>query len=101
MAIFVVARYTSNMQTVIRNVRELSGTERSAAEQLVGRQLCENQQLVIQVVNIDVAADGDRAASDDAQLPEWCNVYAGLTDEQIAALERAISRRLDLTGPAM
>ncbi len=36
-------------------------------------------------------------ATDDYQLPEWCDVYDGLSDEEIERLERAISRRLDLT----
>lgn len=33
------------------------------------------------------------------ELPEWCNVYAGLTDEQIADLEKTILTRADLTRP--
>jgi hypothetical protein len=30
-------------------------------------------------------------------LPEWCNAYAGLTDEEIADLEQTILTRADLT----
>lgn len=30
-------------------------------------------------------------------LPEWCNVYAGLSDEEIAELEETILTRADLT----
>jgi hypothetical protein len=37
------------------------------------------------------------AAAQIDQLPEWCNVYAGLSDDQIANLERAILRRMELT----
>ena len=39
--------YTSNMETVIRNIRELGGSQRSAAEHLVGHALREDQQLVM------------------------------------------------------
>ena len=41
-----------------------------------------------------------QTAVSGGQLPDWCNVYEGVSDEQIADLERAISRRLDLTRPA-
>jgi hypothetical protein len=88
------------METAVHNVRDLNGSDRSAVERLVGHELRENQQLVIQVVNLEVPAGEDGAATSGGQLPDWCNVYEGLTDEQIADLERAISRRLDLTRPA-
>lgn len=85
------------METVVRNIVDLNGTDRSAAERLVGHALRENQQLVIRVVNL-VNRQDDEGGANDA-LPEWCNVYAGLSDEEIERLERAISRRLDLTRP--
>ena len=85
------------METVIHDVGKLGDSERSAAEQLVGHPLHENQQLVIQVVNLNRASAEHEAGSETEQLPEWCNVYADLTDEEIDALEGAISRRLDLT----
>lgn len=44
-------------------------------------------------------ADPDRSASEDGakhdhatSLPEWCNVYEGLTDEEIDEIERFIVR---------
>jgi hypothetical protein len=88
------------METVVHNVRDLSGNERSAVKRLVRHELRENQQLVIQVVDLEVPAGEDGAAVSGGQLPDWCNVYDGLSDEQIADVERAISRRLDLTRPA-
>jgi len=88
------------METVVHQVGELGESERSAAEQLVGHALHENQQLVIQVVTPSPASSHNLAEADQEQLPEWCNVYAGLSDEEIEALERAISRRLNLTRSA-
>ncbi len=86
------------METVIRNVGDLSESGRSAAESLVGHTLGHDQQLVIQIIDAAVRpAEEDTAI--DQKLPAWCDVYAGLSDEQIAALEQAISRRLDLTRP--
>jgi hypothetical protein len=89
--------YALGMETVVHQVRELGDSDRSAAERLVGHPLDENQQLVIQVMNLDRASPEDEAGSETEQLPEWCNVYAGLSDADIETLERAISRRLDLT----
>ncbi|HEY2416104.1 MAG TPA: hypothetical protein VGI40_27930 [Pirellulaceae bacterium] len=85
------------METVVHHVRELGESELSAAEQLVGHALHENQRLVIQIVSLDEPLKEHAAGTEQEQLPEWCNVYAGLSDEEIEALERAISRRLDLT----
>ena len=55
------------------------------------------QQLVIQIVNLEEKLTGEVSVANPNQLPEWCNVYAGLSDEQIATLEKAISRWLDLS----
>lgn len=80
------------METVVHNIRDLSGNERSAAEQLVGHPLRENQQLVIQVVSLDVDTTPSDAETGEGSLPEWCNVYAGLTDEEVAEIEKSIVR---------
>jgi hypothetical protein len=89
------------METIIHNFGALDEAGRNAAETLVGHSLTENQQLVIQIVNQDATAvEAASTAADEPtadQLPEWCNVYAGLSDGEIATLEQAISRRLDLT----
>ena len=84
-------------ETVVHHVGDLNAVGRSAAETLVGHSLTENQQIVIQIVNPEGQANGSGSSASSDQLPEWCNVYAGLNDEQIATLEGAISRRLDLT----
>lgn len=78
------------METVVRKVRDIDGSQRSALEKLVGHRLRENQQLVIQVLNVDLAENEPAPAA--GTLPEWCNVYADLTPAQIADLESAIVR---------
>jgi hypothetical protein len=90
------------METVIHQVGSLGDVERSAAEQLVGHPLSENQRLVIHVVNVEPGSydfpDGIFPGGiADQKLPEWCDVYAGMSDEEVAALDAAISQRLDLT----
>ena len=85
------------METIIHNFGSLNEIGRTAAETLVGHSLAENQQLVIQIVNLDAQSVEDASTTVPDQLPQWCNVYAGLSDDEIATLEQAISRRLDLT----
>lgn len=82
------------METVIHQVHELGNSERSAAEQLVGHPLHDNQQLVIQVVTPSQNAGAHEAPSGQDQLSEWCNVYAGMSNDEIESLERAISQRV-------
>jgi hypothetical protein len=48
--------YNRNMETITRNVRDMGESERSAVERLVGHDLRENQQLIIQVVSVEMGA---------------------------------------------
>jgi hypothetical protein len=75
------------METVIRNVGDIDSHDRQALEHVLGKTLRTNQQLVITIVNLqerpEVSAEGvpqDRNGA--AVLPEWCNVYAGMSDEE-------------------
>lgn len=86
------------METVVHNIRDLNGHERSAAEQLVGHALRENQQVIIQVMTVGAAAPQEAPpetspAASSTKLPDYCNVYDGLSDEEIAQLESLILDR--------
>ena len=78
------------METVIRSVGDLDAPDRCALERVVGHQLRENQQLVIQVVSINVPAQNSSAPAQS--LPAWCNVYEGLSDERIDEIDGSIVR---------
>lgn len=80
------------METITRNVGDLQADERTAVEQLVGHRLQESQQVIIQVVSIDLRADEEPIGSQGDELPPWCNVYEGLTVEQIDEIEKSIVR---------
>lgn len=95
LAVVAALRYTCSMETVVYNIRDLAGNQRSAAEQLVGHKLRENQQLVIQVVTLDLSAAPAGAASGEGKLPAWCNVYEGLTDAEIDEIEKSFVRSHD------
>lgn len=90
------------MESVIRNVRDIDTGERRALEHVLGQQLQENQQVIIQVVTLGIEPekheDGESLRA--RQLPEWCEVYAGLSDEQVADAESVILQRSDLTRTA-
>ena len=90
------------MKEIIRNVVEIEPTDRRALEHLLGQQLDDNQQLLLRVIGPvapDVeSANGDQEADDDL-LPEWCNVYEGLSDDEIAAIEEIMLTRANLTRP--
>jgi hypothetical protein len=78
------------MKTVVHNIRDLSSDERLAAEQLVGHTLRDDHQLIIQVVAGNGVKDQSTQLGDT--LPDWCDVYAGLTDVEIADIEQSIVR---------
>ena len=75
-------------------------SDRQALEHVLGRQLTENQRVIIRVETMptqplarDETADNDP----ELKLPDWCDVYAGLTDEEIAEIEKIALTRADMT----
>lgn len=77
------------MGPFICDVRDIARAERTALEQLVGQTLSDDQRLLIQIVP---APDPVSLVTPAGSLPEWCDVYAGLTPEQVDDLERSIVR---------
>ena len=90
------------METIVRQVRDIDSDDRHMLERVIGHELEENQRVVIQVVTpVSPSPDGaeKQAESQPGRLPEWCNVYEGLTDEQIEDIERVILDRSDFARP--
>jgi hypothetical protein len=90
------------METIVRQVRDIDSNERHMLERVIGHELEDNQRVVIQVVTpVNQPPDGaeTHAESQPEKLPEWCNVYEGLTDEQIEDIERVILDRSDFARP--
>jgi hypothetical protein len=88
------------MPTITRNVSELNAIDRTAVERLVGRPLDSHQRLVIEVVNGDSCADsGPRSTATEAELPDWTDVYSGLSVAEIDDLDAAIRERANLSRP--
>ena len=89
--------YTSEMETVTRNVRDIPLGDRSALERVVGHQLRETQQVIVNVVNLDLSSEVPPAPTVDAEVPQWWKIYEGLRDEEIDRLDEAIRQRANLT----
>ena len=85
------------MEKITRNVRDLKQDERRVYEAALGERLRENQQLILQVVTPHEPTPTEEASPGAAtdHLPDWCNVYEGLSDEEIAEIEDVI---LDRSG---
>jgi len=76
------------------DVTNLDAEHRHALEDVIGRQLRLNQRLVISVTE----KGAHKAARPSPQsLSDWAKVYEGLTDEQIAAIDRDARTRADVT----
>ncbi len=95
--------YNAGMETIIRHVRDIESDERRVLEHVIGRQLQANQQVIIQVVTLGsqgVEEAKEQGALEPGKLSEWCNVYEGLTDKQLAEVEEIVLQRADLTRPS-
>lgn len=79
------------------DVADLDPNLRRALEEVIGRALRANQRLYISVRELEVPAS---AGPPPQALEDWTHVYEGLSDEEIADLERVILTRADLTRPS-
>ena len=82
------------MEPIIREVSALDDAQRHALEHMIGRPLRENQRLVIRVESAE-QPQAELLSIGAGHLPQWCDVYAGLADEEIADLEKSIVRASD------
>jgi|CXWL01.1.fsa_nt_gi hypothetical protein len=91
------------MESITRNVRDIPSDELRLYETVLGAKLRENQQVIIQVISVgdqtrgagpSPEKEGDHAAP-GVTLPDWCNVYEGLSDEEISGIESVV---LDRSG---
>lgn len=83
------------METITRNVKDIGSDDRRALEHVIGRQLAENQTIMISVTEVNLQAEPQVAA--DGKLPGWCNVFDGLSDQEVADIEKIALTRADLS----
>ena len=106
--------YNTGMESISRNVGDLTATERQVYETVLGHQLHAGQRVIVQLIDVDARnaneGDSDKTRSktaqsktasqengkqhpDSAQLPEWCDVYRGLSDKEVEEVEESILAR--------
>jgi hypothetical protein len=91
------------MEPIGRHVRDIDPAERRMLEHVIGRKLKDNQKVMIQVVTLGSEAQAVPQPADAVpadELPDWCNVYEGLSEEEIDALESIVLQRANLTRPS-
>ena len=81
-----------SMEIITRQVGELHPNERSAAELLLGHRLRGNEQLILHVMPRDAPTSQVNGLWSSQTLPDWCNVYEGLSDAEIDEIEKSITR---------
>jgi hypothetical protein len=84
------------METITRNVSDIPANDLQALEHLIGAPLLPSQQVIVQVVERESDRNETPPAAPEARLPDWFNIYEGLSNEEIDRLEEGI-QRLDLT----
>lgn len=72
------------MEYLTFNVRDIDPGDRAAFERVIGHPLQENVQLIIQIVAADPAHASTSPDAATAHMPEWSDVYTGLSDEEVA-----------------
>lgn len=83
------------METITRNVKDIGSDDRRALEHVIGRPLAENQTIIISVT--EVHPKGDTRVATEGKLPDWCNVFEGLSDQEVADIEKIALTRADLS----
>jgi hypothetical protein len=86
------------MMEATRNVAEIAPADRKALEHLLRAALMDGQQVTLRVVSAaecKARADGDYDNAGDT-LPDGCNVYEDLSDQEVAAIEAVMLRRVEL-----
>ena len=95
--------YTRSMESISRNVGDLTTTERQVYETVLGHQLHAGQRIIVQLIDVDASdakaqpttssQENGKHQHGDATLPDWCDVYRGLSDVEVAAVEESILAR--------
>jgi len=84
------------MSDIIREVRDIEASDRRALEHVLGMRLHQHQKIIISVLNVEAqtssAPETPPSTANGPGLPAWCNVYEGMSDDEIADVEASIVR---------
>jgi hypothetical protein len=97
------------MDSISYSVTDLSADERHAFESVLGQPLRDDQRLIVQLLGTDATQPNAtprppqdqkitiKREGDVGILPDWCAIFADLSDEEFAEIEAAILTRADLS----
>ncbi len=87
------------MEMITRNVKDIETADRQALEHVISQHPADDQQLVIHVAKMEALPQDTPTDSvpTTGSLPDWCNVYQGLTDKAISSLEETVLKRAELS----
>ena len=85
------------MDTITRDVRDLPKSERSALERLIGHELRETERVIVQIINVVSETTNEKQSAKADFVPQWWNIYDGLSDSQVDLLDKAVTQRVDMT----
>lgn len=83
------------MVTITRNVKDIASDDRRALEHVLGQQLAENQRITISIA--ENATPSPVPSKVEGALPSWCNVFEGMSDADVAEIEKIALSRADLS----
>jgi hypothetical protein len=83
------------MEMITRDAKDITSPTRQALEDFLGHPLQDHERVVIQVVG----QEGGKQPQTGAGLPEWCNLFAGLSEEEIDAIEKIALTRAIMARP--
>jgi hypothetical protein len=82
------------MVAITRKIGDLTKPLRQALEAAAGAALADEQQVVIQIDDgAKPPLQPTNANSADNSLPDWCRVYEGFSESELAAIDAVVGER--------
>jgi hypothetical protein len=75
-----------------RNVSNLDPHDRSVVERVFGQRLAVSAEAVL-ILRVNEQAPEPSSQAEGDEVPLWCNVLEGLSDEDLAEFSAALKRR--------
>ena len=74
----------------IKKISDIDPRDRAVVERVFGQRLEASGNIVLSLKTVDASPTSPMAAGDE--LPSWCNVLEGLSDEDLAEFDATVAR---------
>jgi hypothetical protein len=82
----------------IRKIHELDPSDIPIVERVFGLKLDATTDAVL-ILRVASGNERSSAAADDAEIPSWCNVLEGMSDEDLADFDAILNSPVRLAHP--